>query len=70
MERPGHSPLPREAAIDVPNPLGMEGIEFVEASALHPTARGALTRAELGELMFELVHHDAALPQARAGAAG
>ena len=33
------------------------GVDFVEASALHSTARGALTREQLGGVMFELVHH-------------
>ena len=36
--------------------LRERGIEFVEASALHSTARGALTREQLGGVMFELVH--------------
>jgi 4-hydroxyphenylpyruvate dioxygenase len=40
--------------------LRERGLEFVEASALHSTARGALTRGQLGGVMFELVHHSAA----------
>ncbi len=39
--------------------LRERGMEFVEASALHSTARGALTRGQLGGVMFELVHHGA-----------
>ncbi|MBL8324995.1 MAG: 4-hydroxyphenylpyruvate dioxygenase [Rubrivivax sp.] len=45
---------------DVPSAvraLRERGVEFVEASALHSTARGALTREQLGGVMFELVHH-------------
>jgi len=38
--------------------LRERGVEFVEASALHSTARGALTREQLGGVMFELVHHE------------
>ncbi len=36
--------------------LRERGIGFVEASALHPNAKGALTQAQLGGVMFELVH--------------
>ena len=32
------------------------GVEFVESSQLHPEDRGALTRASLGSVSFELVH--------------
>jgi 4-hydroxyphenylpyruvate dioxygenase len=49
---------------DVPSTvraLRERGVEFVEASALHSTARGALTRELLGGVMFELVHHEALL---------
>lgn len=34
------------------------GVEFVDSAALHPDARGALTRAAFGGVMFELVHHE------------
>jgi 4-hydroxyphenylpyruvate dioxygenase len=47
-------------APDVPKAvraLHERGIEFVEATALHSTARGALTREQQG-VMFELVHHE------------
>jgi 4-hydroxyphenylpyruvate dioxygenase len=44
--------------------LRERGVDFVEATALHSTARGALTREQLGGVMFELVHQE--LPQARA----
>lgn len=47
-------------APDVPRAvraLRERGVDFVEASALHSTARGALTREQLGGVMFELVHH-------------
>ena len=48
-------------APDVPTAvraLRERGVEFVEATALHSTARGALTREQLGGVMFELVHHE------------
>jgi 4-hydroxyphenylpyruvate dioxygenase len=38
--------------------LRERGVDFVEAGALHSTARGALTRALLPGVMFELVHHE------------
>jgi len=37
--------------------LHERGVEFVDNSALHADARGALTRPTLGGMMFELVHH-------------
>jgi 4-hydroxyphenylpyruvate dioxygenase len=37
--------------------LRARGVEFVEASALHSTTRGALTGEQLGGVRFELVHH-------------
>ena len=36
--------------------LKAHGVEFVESSQLHPEDRGALTRATLGSVSFELVH--------------
>ncbi len=36
--------------------LRARGVDFVEAGVLHSGARGALTVARLGGLMFELVH--------------
>ena len=36
--------------------LRARGVDFVEAGTLHSAARGALTVARLGGLMFELVH--------------
>jgi 4-hydroxyphenylpyruvate dioxygenase len=36
--------------------LKARGVEFVESSQLHPEDRGALTRAVLGSVSFELVH--------------
>lgn len=36
--------------------LKSRGVEFVEASHLHPEDRGALTRTVLGSVAFELVH--------------
>ena len=36
--------------------LRARGVSFVEADELHTEARGALTVAQLGGLMFELVH--------------
>jgi 4-hydroxyphenylpyruvate dioxygenase len=35
--------------------LRERGVEFVETEALHPGSRGALTRTQLGSVMFELV---------------
>ena len=32
------------------------GVEFIESTRLHPEDRGALTRATLGSVAFELVH--------------
>ena len=39
--------------------LHARGIDFVETDTLHTEARGALTRPQLGGVMFELVHHEA-----------
>ena len=36
--------------------LKAQGVEFVESTQLHPEDRGALTRASLGSVAFELVH--------------
>jgi 4-hydroxyphenylpyruvate dioxygenase len=36
--------------------LKARGVEFVESAQLHPEDRGALTRAALGSVAFELVH--------------
>jgi 4-hydroxyphenylpyruvate dioxygenase len=36
--------------------LKARGVEFVESTRLHPEDRGALTRATLGSVAFELVH--------------
>ena len=47
-------------AADVPaavRALRARGVEFVDAAALHPDARGALTQALFGGVRFELVHH-------------
>jgi hypothetical protein len=32
-------------------------VDFVETDTLHTEIRGALTRPQLGGVMFELVHH-------------
>ena len=48
-------------APDVPaavKALRARGVDFVETDALHTEVRGALTRPQLGGVMFELVHHD------------
>jgi 4-hydroxyphenylpyruvate dioxygenase len=37
--------------------LRARGVEFIEASAVHTEARGALTKPYLGGLSFELVQH-------------
>jgi len=45
---------------DVPHAVSLlqqRGMEFVDCSHLHPDAKGALTRNELGSVVFELVHH-------------
>jgi 4-hydroxyphenylpyruvate dioxygenase len=49
-------------APDVPaavKALRARGVDFVETDTLHTEARGALTRPQLGGVMFELVKHDA-----------
>jgi 4-hydroxyphenylpyruvate dioxygenase len=49
-------------APDVPaavKALRARGIDFVETDTLHTEVRGALTRPQLGGVMFELVHHEA-----------
>ena len=49
-------------ASDVPaavKALRGRGVDFVETDALHTEVRGALTRPQLGGVMFELVHHAA-----------
>jgi 4-hydroxyphenylpyruvate dioxygenase len=49
-------------AADVPaavKALRARGVDFVETDQLHTEVRGALTRPQLGGVMFELVHHEA-----------
>jgi 4-hydroxyphenylpyruvate dioxygenase len=49
-------------APDVPaavKALRVRGVDFVETDTLHTEVRGALTRPQLGGVMFELVHHEA-----------
>lgn len=49
-------------AVDVPaavKALRTRGVDFVETETLHTEVRGALTRPQLGGVMFELVHHEA-----------
>jgi len=43
--------------------LGKRGIEFVASEKVQSSARGALTKAVLGSVMFELVHADPAAPR-------
>jgi 4-hydroxyphenylpyruvate dioxygenase len=38
--------------------LGRRGVEFVASEKVHASDRGALTKAVLGGVMFELVHDD------------
>ena len=48
-------------APDVPaavKALSARGVDFVETDVLHTEIRGALTRPQLGGVMFELVHHE------------
>jgi len=40
--------------------LRQRGVGFVESQGVHSGARGALTQAYLGNVMFELVHHERA----------
>ncbi|WP_425256868.1 VOC family protein [Rubrivivax sp. RP6-9] len=47
--------------------LRQRGVDFVESDRLRPGDRGALTRAVLGSVMFELVHHAAPPTDADAG---
>jgi len=42
--------------------LQQRGVEFVDSSHLHPDEKGALTRNELGSVVFELVHHPSDQP--------
>ena len=47
-------------APDVPaavKALRARGVDFVETDTLHTEVRGAVTRPQLGGVMFELVHH-------------
>ena len=37
--------------------LRERGVEFIESPGVHTEARGALTKAQLGGVMFELVQH-------------
>ncbi|MEC5386123.1 4-hydroxyphenylpyruvate dioxygenase [Uliginosibacterium sp. H3] len=49
-------------APDVPGAvaaLSARGVDFVDSTELHPEDRGALTRAALGSVAFELVHQSA-----------
>ena len=39
------------------NALRRNGVEFVESTGVHTEQRGALTKARLGGVMFELVQH-------------
>jgi 4-hydroxyphenylpyruvate dioxygenase len=40
--------------------LGKRGVEFLASEKVHPSERGALTKAVLGSVMFELVHAERA----------
>jgi 4-hydroxyphenylpyruvate dioxygenase len=40
------------------NALRQRGVTFVESEGLHTDPRGALTQAQLGGVMFELVHDE------------
>lgn len=46
--------------------LKSKGVEFVEASHLHPEDRGALTRTVMGSVAFELVHAEKPVSAAQA----
>ena len=43
--------------------LGKRGIEFLASEKVHASERGALTKAVLGGVMFELVHADPRAPR-------
>jgi 4-hydroxyphenylpyruvate dioxygenase len=43
--------------------LGKRGVEFLASEKVHASERGALTKAVLGGVMFELVHADPAAPR-------
>jgi len=64
LERAAHTECLQRMGIgvaDVPRAvqkLQQRSVEFVDSSHLHPDDRGALTRYEMGSVMFELVHHD------------
>jgi len=45
--------------------LEKRGVEFVTSEKVHASDRGALTKAVLGAVMFELVHADPAPPAAQ-----
>jgi len=63
LERAAHNEYLQRMGIgvaDVPRAvqlLQQRSVEFVDASHLHPGDCGALTRCELGSVMFELVRH-------------
>jgi len=65
LERATHTECLQRLGLGVPDVpravqlLQQRSVEFVDASHLHPDDRGALTRYELGSVMFELVHHEA-----------
>jgi len=48
----GVADVPRAVRI-----LQQRGVEFVDSRHLHPGDKGALTRNEMGSIVFELVHH-------------
>jgi 4-hydroxyphenylpyruvate dioxygenase len=45
--------------------LEKRGVEFLTSEKVHSSERGALTKATLGSVMFELVHDDPRPPAAR-----
>jgi len=65
LERAAHTECLQRMGIGVPDVpravqrLQQRSVEFVDSSHLHPDDRGALTRYEMGSVMFELVHHEA-----------
>jgi len=65
LERAAHNECLQRMGIGVPDVpravqlLQQRSVEFVDSSHLHPDDRGALTRYEMGSVMFELVHHEA-----------
>jgi len=68
LEHAAHTECLQRMGIGVPDvprmvqQLQQRSVEFVDSSHLHPDDRGALTRYEMGSVMFELVHQEDTRP--------